>query len=309
MPKKWSMVPYEKRLPDSQYQDALRLLLKSKEKQEKTWQGDPTYSCYCSISMRFNLKYGAPLITERKVSFWRAAIGEIFAFINGARTQSELVEKWGCKWWQDWVTAKKCADFGLEPGDLGPGSYGAAFHDFPTSEGKTFNQFENIVEKIRDRPFEKTHVITPWIPQYAIKRYIGKEEEERKVVVAPCHGWLYFWVTGNKQKRLNMCMTQRSADFPVGVPANMIQYAALLMAMAQVCDLEPGEFVHSFWDAHFYEKQRAYIRKIIRREPRPLPTLTITDQSIKNIFDFRPEHFAITDYHPHPAIPDIPVLI
>ncbi|MFA5173538.1 MAG: thymidylate synthase [Candidatus Paceibacterota bacterium] len=293
----WKMKPYKERTPDSQYQNLLELILNEGVRRKETWQGIPDISFFGPPSMRFDLSNGVPLITEREIKFWPSAIGEIFAFINGVKTQEEM-EKFGCRWWKNWVTEKKCAEFNLKNGDFGPGSYGAAFHDFPTAEGSSFNQFEALIEKIRTRPFERTHVITPWIPQYTISK-------NRQVVVAPCHGWIHIQIINGC---LNLQMNQRSADFPIGVPSNMIQYAALTLALAQVLGYKPGIFVHAFSDAHIYENQTNAVREIITREPRRLPTLSV-NSGINNIFDFRPEHFSISDYYPHPAMPNIPVAI
>lgn len=293
----WKMKPYEERTPDSQYQNILRLILNEGTKREKTWQGISDISFFGPPPMRFDLSNGIPLITEREIRFWPAAIGEIFAFVNGVRTQKEM-EKFGCHWWKNWVTEKKCSEFNLPEGDFGPGSYGAAFHDFPCIDGSSFNQFEALIKKIRARPFERTHVISPWIPQYTIS-------ENRQVVVAPCHGWIHIQIINGC---LNLQMNQRSADFPIGVPSNMIQYAALTLALAQILDYKPGIFVHSFSDAHVYSNQIDAVKTIISREPKRFPTLTVNPE-INNIFDFRPEHFSISDYHPHPAIPNIPVAV
>src|SRR3989338_9177495 len=234
------------------------------------------------------------------VTVWRQAIGEICAFINGARTQKSL-EEFGVSWWKSWLTKEKCEKRGLEEGDLGPGSYGAAFHDFPTAEGVPYNQIQNIIEQIREFPHLKTHFITPWIPQYII-RGTGKQQ---KVVVCPCHGWLHFRIIDNK---LTLHMFQRSGDFPVGVPSNMVQYAALLMVLAHVTKTEPYEFVHSFSDAHIYVDQIPAVEELLKREPKRLPTVTMNNKK-DDIFDYRAEDFELSDYDPHPPMKDIPVAV
>jgi thymidylate synthase len=253
---------------------------------------------------------GFPIINERNmapkesehlpVTVWKQAIAEICAFINGVRTQKGL-EEFGCTWWKSWVTPEKCAKRGLETGDLGPGSYGAAFHDFPTSEGATFNQVKHIVEQIKEEPQLRTHFISPWIPQY-MGRGKGKQQ---KVVVCPCHGWIHLRVINGK---LTLHMFQRSADVPVGVPSNMVEYGALLLMIAQVTGLEPYEYVHSFSDAHIYVDQIPAVETMLSRQPKPFATMTI-NETVKNIFDFRKEHFALSDYNPHPGIKAIPVAI
>lgn len=142
---------------DTQYRDLLKSILKNGIRSESQMEVD-TITYLAAPSLRFDLSKEFPIITERKISekMWQGAIGELFGFINGARTQTEL-ESFGCTWWKSWVSEKKCSKRGLETGDLGPGSYGAAFHDFPTAEGETFNQFEAILQQIKERPFLKTH--------------------------------------------------------------------------------------------------------------------------------------------------------
>jgi len=250
--------------------------------------------------MHFKLENGFPLITERSIKgFWKGSVGEICAFINGARTLEEL-ESFGCKFWTPWGTPEKCAKRGLATGDLGPGSYGAAFHDLPTAEAGTYNQIQNIVEQMIEFPHLRTHFISPWIPQYII-RGTGKQQ---KVIVAPCHGWIHLRIIDNK---LTLHMFQRSGDFPVGVPSNMAQYAALLMMLAHVTKTEPYEFVHSFSDAHIFVDQIDAVKELLAREPRALPTVTMTPKD--DIFAYRADDFEVSEYDPHPPIKGIPVAV
>lgn len=190
---------------------------------------------------------------------------------------------------------------GLELGDNGPGSYGAAFHDFPTADGGTFNQLEEIIKQMRERPELKTHFITPWIPQYTIRN----KDHQQKVVVCPCHGWMHFRILGG---RLNLVMFQRSCDVLIGCPSNWVQYSALLLAMADVLDLEPGEFVHMISDAHIYENQLPWIEQILARESKPFPTLKIINHH-DSIFYYRSDDFELSDYEPGDPIKGIPVAI
>jgi len=303
------MKPISERVPDAQYQRLLRHILE-KGVQTHSQQGVDALTLIGPNPLHFRLENGFPIITERNmapktserlpVTIWRQAIGEMCGFVNGARTQTAL-ESFGCHWWDAWVTEAKCTKRGLETGDLGPGSYGAAFHDFPTSEGPTYNQFQNIIEQIRELPHLRTHFISPWIPQYIIRG----EGKQQKVVVAPCHGWMHFRVLDNK---LTLHMFQRSADVPVGVPANMTQYGALLMMMAHATGTEPYEYVHSFSDAHIYVDQVPAVETMLSREAKRLPTVTM-DTSVQDFFDFRHEHFTLEDYEPHPGIKGIPVAI
>lgn len=303
------MKPIEERSPDTQYRDLLKDIL-AKGRKTNSQQGVDAITLIGPRPFHFKLANGYPLIIERNmapktserlpVTIWQQAVGEIFAFINGARTLKEL-EDFGCLWWGPWGTEAKCAKRGLATGDLGPGSYGAAFHDFPTADGGTYNQFKNIVEQIIEEPQLRTHFITPWIPQYTIR---GKGKQQ-KVVVAPCHGWVHVRIIDNQ---LTLHMFQRSADIPVGVPSNMAQYAALTIALAHATNTIPYEFVHSFSDAHIYVDQVPAALEMLAREARPLPTIKINTQKT-NLFDFRKDDFALSDYNPHPGIKAIPVAI
>lgn len=303
------MKPISERTPDDQYKNLLRSVLE-KGIRTNTQQDVDAITLIGANPMRFRLENGFPMIMERNmapktsetfpVTVWQQAIAEICAFINGARTQKEL-ESYGCTWWKSWVTEEKCAKRGLETGDLGPGSYGAAFHDFPTSKGGTYNQFKNIVEQIIEFPHLRTHFISPWIPQYTI-RGTGKQQ---KVVVAPCHGWIHIRVIDNK---LSLHMFQRSGDTPIGVPSNMVQYGALMMMLAHVTNTVPYEYVHTISDAHIFVDQVPAVEMMLAREDKPLPTMQInTDKT--DLFAFRKEDFELSDYDPHPGIKGIPVAI
>lgn len=303
------MKPYEERTPDEQYKNLLKEILeegiRSKSQAGTSTENSSGTDCitlFGAKPMRFDLTNGFPMITERSVKgFWKAPIAEICAFINGARTLKEL-EEFGCKFWSAWATPEKCAKRGLDAGDLGPGSYGAAFHDFPTSEGVPFNQFENIVEQIAYKPHLKTHFITPWIPQYTIRG----EGKQQKVVVCPCHGWLHIRILDGK---LYLHMFQRSGDVPIGVPSNMIQYAALTMMLAQVTGYEVGEYIHTISDAHIYVDQIPNVEEVIERETHPFPTMTLKNDTT-DLFAFRKDDFELgDDYTAGEAMRDIPVAV
>ncbi len=278
------------RMPDTQYRDRLSYILDRGELVKDTPQGVGARTCFGTLApMVFPLSNGVPLITERKIAFWRKAIAEIIAFINGARTIDEI-ESFGCDFWKDY--RGKGAELGLEPNDMGPGSYGSAFHDFEIPGGGVLNQFAQLIEQIRLYPTMRTHLVTPWKPYYTARG------PNRKVIVAPCHGWLQFRIIN---KSLHMRMDQRSADMPVGVPSNMVQYAALFLMVCQVTGYRPGDYVHSFADAHIYENQADVVRELVKREPRPFPMLRL-DPTVKDLFDFRVEHFSLEEYDPHPAM-------
>ncbi|MFH1178217.1 MAG: thymidylate synthase [bacterium] len=282
--------PLKGRTPDLQYQNRLAQILERGEFIKVTPQDVGALTCFGTLRpMIFDLRNGVPLITERKIGFWRKAVAEIIAFINGARTIDEIAS-YGCDFWEAY--RGKGTMLGLEPDDMGPGSYGPAFHDFETPNYWLLNQFEQLLEQIQKYPDVRTHLITPWKPYYTARG------PNRKVIVAPCHGWLHFRVINGK---LHMRMDQRSADMPVGVPSNMIQYASLLLMMCQVTGYPPGNYVHSFADAHIYDNQVEKMRELVRREAHPFPILML-DPTVKNLFDFRVEHFTLEEYNPNPAM-------
>ncbi len=291
-------LPFKERRPDFQYRGILQRILAEGIRTKNEYQEKGTFTVVTLPNMVFRLSNGAPLITERAIPFWRRAVNEAFAFIGGARTLEELRQygndRTWASWWSRWVTKEKCAIFGLEPGDMGPGSYGAGYHH----DG--FNQWEHLIRQIRERPWLRTHRVTPWVPQYCLQH----DDLQRKVVVAPCHGDIQVTILeGNMFFR----MDQRSCDLPVGGPANMIQWSAVFLALAQVTGYKPHTFVHSIHDGQIYEDQTTHVKELIRRQPRPFPTLRIIDPTVDDFFAFRAEHFEITDYHPHPAMNDIPV--
>ncbi len=289
------MKPYNERTPDYQYQNLLKQILENGTDVNPI-QGEGAKMIF-GAQFRFDMNNGFPMITERDLSgkMMLGALGEHIGFLHGARTHEKLSE-YDCPWWSKWVTKEKCEVFGLPEGDLGPGSYGAAWTNFPTAEGTPFNQIKEVVRQIKERPHLRTHVITPWIPQYTIQH----SDLQRKVVVAPCHGWLHVLVFP-ETKEISLHHTQRSGDLPVGVVFNMIQYAAFLMMLGQVTGYKPKEYIHTFSDVHMYAGQIEKVRELISREPYPFPTMTL-DPTVTDIFDFRPNHFTLTDYKAHPKM-------
>lgn len=289
------MKPYAKRTPDTQYRDILRKIM-HEGREVYPIQGEKS-KMIIGAQMRFPFENGFPLITERDFSgrFFTIALSEHAAFLHGARTHEEL-SQWGYPWWKRWVTKEKCAAFGLPEGDLGPGSYGPGWTAVPTPEGQPFNQITEVLRQLKERPHLRTHLITPWYPPYVIQ-HSGRT---RKVVVAPCHGWLHI-LAFPETKELSVHHYQRSGDMPVGVPFNMIQYAAFTMLVARIMGYAPREFVHTISDAHIYESQHPFVEELLKREPRALPTVTL-NADITDILDFRPEHFSVSDYYPHPAM-------
>ncbi|HVM58789.1 MAG TPA: thymidylate synthase [Candidatus Paceibacterota bacterium] len=296
--------PLAERKPDHQYRTRLQQILRKGVLASGLPQGEGALTCFATVpQMAFDLANGVPLITERSLKgSWKFAIAELIAFINGARTVDEI-ESYGCgpKFWGAYRGAG--LQYGLEPNDMGPGSYGAVFHDYPRAEGGALNQFLSIVEQIRDYPDVRTHRVVNWRPDFTAPG------PARKVHIAPCHGECHFRVLGGK---LNLSMNQRSADFPIGVPHNMIQYAALLLMVCQVTDYPPGTYVHGFiGDAHIYENQIGIVKQLLSRQPRPFPILKLAPETEgfrtpDDLFRFRVEHFTLEEYEPHSPIRDMP---
>jgi len=293
-------LPYEDREPDSQYREMLGRIVAGGIP-VPTRQG-PEALTLMQQTMRFELANGFPVITERSMkSFWRKPIGELCAFINGATTLAEFAA-FGCDWWDAWATPAKTSSRGLPAGDLGPGSYGGAFRRFPTADGGEFDQFQHLVEQLRELPADRTHFVSPWIPQYQV-RGRGKTPQ---TTISPCHGWVHVRVLAGG---LHLHMFQRSGDAPVGVPSNMVQYAALLLMLEQLTGIEAVAYYHTISDAHIYADQLDHVRMMLDRAERRLPSVGLTEagRQVTDIHEFRAEHFEIADYAPHPFIGGIPV--
>lgn len=299
-------LPPAERRPSSEYANLLRGI-RDGGVRVQTKQGVDALALAGAV-MRFPLRHGAAIITERSIKgFVGKAIGELCAFINGARTLDELAD-FGCDWWGPWASEDKCRARGLEPGDLGPGSYGHAFHDFTTdldgAHGEPgFDQLPHLIRKLQDLPDDRTAVMSPWIPQ-ANHREAGVRSRN---TIAPCHGWIHALVLNG---RLHLVHNQRSGDTPVGVPSNMAQYTALGLMIEQLTGYELVEYVHWIQYAHIYVNQLPDVDEMLTRAPRALPTLRLTDagRRIGDVHDFRSEHFELLDYDPHPGIRGIPVL-
>lgn len=279
----------------SQYQKALRQVLEEGECIPTPQRVDAFTRM--QVCMEYPLDSGFPIITERSLAkFWRKPIGEMCAFINGVTRVEELAD-FGCDWWQPWATPERTAMRGLAVGDLGPGSYGGAFHSFPQADGGTFNQFSNLVEQISKKPHRRTHFVTPWIPYFQYPESgLG-----RKSIVAPCHGWVHVRVISG---RLHLHLYQRAGDMAVGVPANMLQYAALLLMLSSLTGYQCHRYYHTVSDAHIYVNQVAAVEEMLSRTVRPLPRLILNEEgrAVKDIHDFRADHFELHDYNPHPAL-------
>lgn len=287
-------LPHSKRATDTQYATLLRRILDEGRKVLPI-HGEPAYTI-TGLQMRFRMENGFPLFPIRDLSrSFPGALGELIAFMHGAHTLEELKE-YGCPkvFWERWVTKEKCEVFGLPEHELGPGSYGPGWAKRPMPDGASFNQLAHLLRQIKERPFLRTHLLDPWIPMYTLQH----SELTRKVVVAPCHGWVHFLAFPDTQE-LEVHHFQRSGDMPVGVALNVVEYAALGMLVARMLGYRFVELVHTVSDAHVYESQIPFVEELIAREPRPFPTVTL-DPSINDPLDARREHFTLSDYDPHP---------
>jgi thymidylate synthase len=225
--------------------------------------------------MRFDLQAGFPLLTTKKLHL-RSIIHELLWFIAGDTNVRTLNEN-GVTIWDEWADAD---------GDLGP-VYGHQWRSWSTPDGGRIDQLSQVLEQIKNNPDSRRHMISAWNPA-----------DLDRMALPPCHTMFQFYVAGG---RLSCQLYQRSADVFLGVPFNIASYALLTLMVAQVCDLVPGDFVHTFGDAHLYVNHMEQTRLQLSRTPRALPTMRLNDQ-VKSLFDFRYEDFTLEGYDPHPGI-------
>ncbi|MDW8419134.1 MAG: thymidylate synthase [Chitinophagales bacterium] len=285
-----------------QYQELLRHVLEhGVEKNDRTGTG--TYSVF-GYQMRFNLKEGFPLLTTKKLHV-KSIIHELLWFLKG-ETNIRYLCQHGVRIWDDWpynryrqskefagedmkqFAARIASDkeFADKWGDLGP-VYGRQWRSWPAPDGSFVDQISSVIEQIKKNPDSRRLIVSAWnVP------YIDAME------LPPCHTLFQFYVANGA---LSCQLYQRSADLFLGVPFNIASYALLTMMVAQVTDLAPGEFIHTFGDVHLYKNHVEQARLQLSREPRPLPQMVL-NPSVKNIFDFRYEDFTLLNYNPHPHI-------
>lgn len=241
--------------------------------------------------MRFDLGSGFPLLTTKKVHL-RSIIHELLWFLSG-ETRVEPLQEAGVRIWNEWATEEACARFGRGAGDLGP-VYGHQWRNFGatvTADGSYdrdgIDQIQRLLDGLRDNPWGRRHLVTGWNPR-----------EATQVALPPCHTLFQFHV---QDGRLSCQLYQRSADVFLGVPFNIASYALLTMMIAQVTGLKPGDFVHSFGDAHLYTNHLDQARLQLTRDIRDRPTMELNPE-VKSLFDFRYEDFTVVGYDPHPHI-------
>jgi thymidylate synthase len=294
---------YGNRVPDRQYSELLYSIVRDGIK-TPTRQGVSCLSLPRPAMMHFDLRNGAPVITERDVSgFWQKPIDELFAFVNGIHSEPVLRKDWGVSWWGEWATPEKTIKRGFAAGDIGPrGSYGPAFHDYPSPDGVPFDQFLELVSQIRLYPDDRRHMVTNWLPPFVFRT----RNADSEVTIAPCHGSLVYVRILNGE--LYLRMVQRSGDVPVGVPSNMIQYTALALALGQVTGFPARAFSHIILDPHIYTDQLEAVELMIARAPYRFGCIDFaSDSPPADIHDYRSGHFLLREYGPHQPILGIPV--
>lgn len=283
-------------------------------------ENPPTIRSLFGRQIRFDLSQGFPLLTTKKV-FVRGIIEELLWFLKGDSNIKYLVDK-NVHIWDEWAWKRyhkyclqNCPDKDMtqeefinkikeEPadsefvnkwGDLIT-IYGRMWRRWPASDNREIDQLGWVIEGLKDKPFRKSYVVSAWNPDFI---YAMASEKNKNEVPPFCHTTYQFAVTGGN--KLNLGLYQRSADSFLGVPFNIASYALLLIMVAQVAGLEPGEFVHTFGDVHLYSNHFEQAKEQLSREPKPFPTMKLNPE-IKNIDHFTYEDFILEGYDPHPAI-------
>ena len=266
-----------------QYLDLIRHIQENgTEKGDRTGTGTKSVFGY---QMRFDLSEGFPMVTTKKLHL-KSIIHELLWFLKGETNIAYLKEN-GVKIWDAWAD---------ENGDLGP-IYGHQWRNWNSEE---IDQITEVIETIKNNPNSRRMLVSAWNPSVLPDTSVSFSENvaNGKAALPPCHAFFQFYVTNGK---LSCQLYQRSADTFLGVPFNIASYALLVLMIAQVTNLEPGEFIHTFGDAHIYNDHKEQIALQLTREPRKLPTMKL-NKNIKNIFDFTYDDFELVDYNPHPLI-------
>lgn len=241
-------------------------------KEDRTGTGTTSVFGY---QMRFDLSEGFPLVTTKKCHL-KSIIHELLWFLSGD-TNIQYLQENGVRIWNEWAD---------EEGELGP-VYGSQWRSWPAANGEAIDQISQVVDQIKNSPDSRRIIVSAW--------NVGEIEN---MALPPCHAFFQFYVADG---RLSCQLYQRSADIFLGVPFNIASYALLTMMMAQVCDLELGDFVHTLGDAHLYSNHLEQTDLQLSREPYPLPQMKI-NPAVKSIFDFKFEDFELVNYEAHPHI-------
>jgi len=265
-----------------QYHDLLKHVLEhGVRKDDRTGTG--TISVF-GYQMRFNLSEGFPLLTTKKLHT-KSIIYELLWFLQGS-TNTKFLNDHGVSIWNEWAD---------ENGELGP-VYGQQWRSWQSPDGNTIDQISNVIQQIKKNPDSRRLIVSAW-----------NVSDLNKMALPPCHTMFQFYVAppdlkrSEKKGKLSCQLYQRSADIFLGVPFNIASYALLTMMIAQVCDLEPGEFVHTLGDTHLYLNHMEQAQLQLTRDLRPLPQMKI-NPVVKDIFSFTYEDFELINYNPHPSI-------
>ncbi len=266
-----------------QYHDLVKHVLEN-----GTQKGDRTGTGTKSVfghQMRFDLSKGFPMVTTKKLHL-KSIIYELLWFLKGDTNIAYLQEN-GVRIWNDWADAN---------GDLGP-VYGYQWRNW---NGDEIDQIKEVIEAIKTNPNSRRMLVSAWNPSVLPDTSVSFDENvaNGKAALPPCHAFFQFYVADGK---LSCQLYQRSADIFLGVPFNIASYALFTMMIAQVCGYAPGDFVHTFGDAHIYNNHMEQLELQLSRTPKALPTMKINPE-VKNIFDFTFEDFTLLDYDPHPHI-------
>ena len=266
-----------------QYLDLVKHVLKNGDyKGDRTGTGTKSVFGY---QMRFDLNDGFPLVTTKKLHL-KSIIHELLWFING-ETNIKYLKDNGVKIWDAWAD---------ESGNLGP-VYGSQWRNW---NNEKIDQISQLIDLIKNNPESRRMLVSAWNPSVLpdTKKSFSENVMNGKAALPPCHAFFQFYVSNNK---LSCQLYQRSADIFLGVPFNIASYALFTHMIAHVCNLDVGDFVHTFGDAHIYSNHTEQIELQLSRKPRKLPTLKIK-RKVGSIFDFKFEDFEITNYDPHPHI-------
>jgi thymidylate synthase len=256
-----------------QYHDLMQHVLDHGAKKEDR-TGTGTLSVF-GYQMRFDLSEGFPVLTTKKLHL-RSIIHELLWFLKG-ETNIQYLKENGVSIWDEWAD---------EHGELGP-VYGYQWRSWPTPDGSSIDQISNLIKMIKNNPDSRRLIVSAW-----------NVANVDQMALPPCHCLFQFYVADGK---LSCQLYQRSADIFLGVPFNIASYALLTLMVAQVCDLEPGEFVHSFGDAHLYLNHLDQAKLQLSRDFRPLPQMKMNPE-VKDLFAFKFEDFELLNYDPHPHI-------
>lgn len=274
-----------------QYLDLVKHVMETgTQKGDRTGTGTKSVFGY---QMRFDLSEGFPMVTTKKLHL-KSIVYELLWFLQGNTNIGYLNEN-GVKIWDEWAD---------EDGNLGP-VYG---HQWRNWNSENLDQIAEVIETLKSNPNSRRMLVSAWNPSVLpdTSKSFAENVANGKVALPPCHAFFQFYVSppapeGGGKPKLSCQLYQRSADIFLGVPFNIASYALLTMMMAHVCDMEPGDFIHTFGDAHIYNNHFEQLELQLSREPRPLPQMKL-NPDVKNIFDFKFEDFTLENYDPHPHI-------